>query len=157
MSATTNVFRTVQLGTAKTVQELVETIRGNGGRVSYWAQPLLSGVTITATPTQVQLTKVTGAQLGFTGATSRREIYERAFSLGLGLCPAEVGLELCRQYSEQPVGEWLLIAMGPISVHNVGLRVFVVGRREEGQLLHADYGDPDSYWGPDITWVFICP
>lgn len=56
-------------------------------------------------------------ELGASVEVSLRDIYARAVSLGFELCPAEVGPALRLQYLDQPLGEFLQIAMNPLALH----------------------------------------
>jgi hypothetical protein len=51
------------------------------------------------------------AELGFKEGATYSGICARALELGLELCPAEVGPALRLAYKDQPLGEWLIIAM----------------------------------------------
>ena len=61
------------------------------------------------------------------------------------------------QYQDQPKGEWLLIAMEPISDSGGDLRVFYVVHDDDALWLSANYGLPDDRWLADDRWLFIRP
>lgn len=110
--------------------------------------------------TEVELVNVSVEELGFKDGATRADIYKRAKELGLGLCPAEVGPQLRLKYKDQPKGEWVLIAMEPITGSNGYLHVFNVKRYDGGDddgvlCLNARNGDPDFSWGGDTRWVFL--
>jgi hypothetical protein len=82
--------------------------------------------------------------IGMKGA-STKDIYARAQSLGLALCPPEVGPQLRLQYLEQPSGEILHIAMQPIAKYDGDL-VNLALENDESALtlfgeLYAEVGD----------------
>lgn len=107
------------------------------------------------TEEEVELVIVAVAELGFKEGATLRDIYERAASLGLGLCPAEVGPQLRLQYKNQPEDEWLRVAMEPITDSGGDLDVFGVGRGHVGLWLHGSDGHPDIFWSPGDRWVFV--
>jgi len=105
--------------------------------------------------TEVDLVKVTVAELGFKEGVRRDQIYERAKELGLDLCLPEVGPQLRMQYLDQPNGEWILIGMEPIRDAVGDLSVFSVDRYDSELWLRSGYDDPDSVWSAGIQWVFV--
>lgn len=81
----------------------------------------------------------------------------RAQRLGLKLCPAEVGPQLALQYSDQPSGERLYVAMKPIPASDGEPRIFVVAHAATaGRSLDAARARPDDKWKPEDIFVF-CP
>ena len=147
-------WRTIQLGGHKTVEKLVEAIVAGDFKIGEWARDILKKVTLAKQSLEVELVVVSVAELGFPAGATRKEIYDRAVSLGLALCPPEVGPQLRLQYADQPLGEWLLVAMEPIAVSDGRLRVFLVGRDGIGRWLGSYSGHPESGWGVDDRWVF---
>lgn len=97
---------------------------------------------------------VSVADLGFTKATRRDAIYERAKELGLDLVPAEVGPQLRLAYTDQPLNEWMVMGMEPIANSDGSLDVFSVVHDDGGQWLRSDYGYPGGLWYPGNRWVF---
>jgi hypothetical protein len=95
-------------------------------------------------------------------------ICKRAQAIGLELCPAEVGLQLRLQYTDQPKGETLLLGMEPFAEDGTpapepGLDdrfIFVIGRgkndfdHQNGALATATVR---SYKGPVWKFVFVRP
>src|SRR6185436_7170477 len=76
------------------------------------------GFSFSKTEIDLDLVIVRGADLGFEGHTSLADIYRRAVHLGLELCPPEAGPQLRLQYRDQPVGEFLHIAMAPLATYH---------------------------------------
>lgn len=79
--------------------------------------------------------------------------------LGLEFCPAEAGPYLrkkCQEVfnREQPMGEWLRIAMKPISDRDGGPGVFSLGRRENGLWRDHNWARPGAEWDPGDKFVF---
>ena len=142
-------WKTVKMGTYKDANDFTIAFKKYGFRISDWAGDILKKITLADTETEIELVLVTVADLGFTKATRRDAIYNRAKELGLDLVPAEVGPQLRLAYTDQPMGEWLLMAMEPIADSDGDLDVFDVERYGDGQWLFANYGDPDYGWRPD--------
>ena len=88
------------------------------------------------------------------------EICQRAEERGWKKCPAEVGPQLRLQYSDQPYGEWLVIAMESIADSDSDLEVFGVEHVGSGRWLSSSVGFPASSDG-GLGFVFaqrnICP
>ena len=116
-----------------------------GFRIGTWADDILGKPAFTAAAAESTLDLVVAsvAELGF---RERRHdsptSTSRAKSFGLELCPAEVGPQLRLQYADQPYGEWLRIAMEPISDSDGNPFIFDVGRDGRGRRL--DDGSPAS-------------
>jgi len=108
--------------------------------------------------TQLDLTVVSVLDLGFgeDGATLQ-EIYARALQIGLELCPAEVGPILRLNYLDQPVGEFLNIAMRPIARYDGELVDLTVGNGGAGLLLIGGDGEPGLVLAGRIRFVFVRP
>ncbi len=157
----------IKLGTLKNADAIRQALTGQGYRISDWASNILSkpAFTVASAETSLELVQVAVGELGFEqGHTlivgypdvkllvTREQIYDRALKKGLVLCPAEVGPQLRLQYPDQPMGEWMLIAIEPIADSGGDLNVFCVERDSAGCWLHActDAG----YWDQRTRWVF---
>ncbi len=147
-------WKTIKIGTQKSVKDLTKALTGNGFRISDWAGDILKKITLAAAETEIELVLVSVADLGFTKATRRDVIYDRAKELGLDLVPAEVGPQLRLAYTDQPLNEWMVMAMEPITGSDGGLGVFNVEHYDVGRWLRSYSGDPDIMWNPDDRWVF---
>jgi hypothetical protein len=88
---------------------------------------------------------------------SLRDIYARAVSLGFELCPAEVGPALRLQYLDQPLGEFLLIAMNPVARYTGELVRFSLASAGVGLLLDGNIGDPGTTVPGAVRFVFVRP
>jgi len=155
-----NVWKTIKLGTGlKTAEEFRRALRDGGFRISGWASDILGNPAfkVASEETEVDLIKVTVAELGFKEGVRRDQIYERAKEFGLELCPAEVGPQLRLRYKDQPNGEWILVAMEPIFASDGNPRLFPVGRNDSGLWLSSRWGGPGGFWRTDRRWVFCRP
>jgi hypothetical protein len=115
------------------------------------------GFELSRTPGQLELVLVSGKDVGFRpdSQPSLTEIYERAESLGFALCPPEVGPQLRLQYTNQKIGEFLLIAMRPIKDYAGELRILSVGNGGAGLLLVGSGGNPDARIPATTYLVFM--
>ena len=148
-------WKTIKLGTYKTVSEFREALIANGFKLSEWGSSTLNKITIGPEETQVELVTATVSQLGFKDGGYYRAIMARIKELGFDLCLPEVGPQLRLQYPDQPEGEWLLIAMSPIAGSDDTLRVFNVVAIDEQRWLLGGFGSPGRFWHADAHWVFV--
>ena len=151
------VRKTIKLGTGlKTADDFRKALKQSGCEISNWGNDILGEpmFIVSKTETEIDLVSVSVAEIGFNDGATRKDIYERAISLGLELCPNEVGPQLRLQYKDQPIDEWLLIAMEPISGSFGSLDVFRVGHNADGFWLSGSSGDPGGFWHGGNRWVF---
>lgn len=152
------IWKTIKLGTRPNPAGYRKALKKARVEIGTYADQILTKTGVAAVEGDVDLVRITGAELGFTQAATRAEIYERAFSLGLERCPAEVGPRLREEYLDQPNSDWVLIGMEPIAGSDGDLRVFHLGRGGGGQSwLDADWGRPGHRWSPEGSWVFVLP
>ncbi len=154
------VWKTIKLGTGfRTADDFRKALKDNGFNVSDWANDILGepAFTVATEEIEVDLVKITVAEIGFKKGARRDQIYGRAKEIGLELCPSEVGPQLRLQYQDQPNGEWALIGMEPIADSGGRLCVFGVKRYGSSLWLDGDWGHPDFFWLPDDLWVFVFP
>lgn len=153
------VWRTIRLGDGKTVADFRNDLRRGNLRLGTWASDIIEKPAFTTateeTEVDVDLVRVTVAELGFKKDARRHQIYERAKELGLELCPAEVGPQLRLQYQDQPNREQILIGMEPFIVLDGSPRAFGVERLDSELWLSAYYGSPGRVWDADSQWVFV--
>lgn len=152
------IWKTIRLGTGlKTADDFRAAIKTAGMYIGDWGNDILGKPAFTVSPEEkeVDLAVVSNADLGFKDGAKLKDTYARALEFGLELCPNEVGPQLRLQYTDQPNGEWLLIAMKPIIGSDDGCRLFHVKRHGDGlQYLYGHDGDPDSVWHGGTRFVF---
>ena len=129
--------------------------------ISQWALSMLEGNDIEGKkfatleqPEDIVLVRLSVKDLGFPYGATTQEIYDKAEFLGLELCPAETGPQYRLQYTHQPMGEYLCIAMNQIFDSDGHPSVFSLGRPAVDPWLHAYIVRPDSRWLPDSSLVF---
>ena len=150
------VWKTIKLGTHKTAETLKAAIKQKGIEVSDWSADIMGkpAFTLASQETTVDLVNVSVADLGFTKATALKDIYARALELGLSLCPVEVGPQLRRQYTDQPKGEYLRVAMDAIADSDGSPNIFSVVHDDDDRWLNAHWGSPGILWSPATRFVF---
>ena len=151
------VWKTIKLGTHKSVDELRQSLRDNGFPISCRAGNILGKITLAETETEVTLHVATVEELTGKDVATNHEINQAIRQKGYDLCPAEVGPQLRLQYSNQPECENLLIVMESISDSFLGLRnIFCMGHAAGGERwLNDCSGHPDHGWGDVYCFVFM--
>lgn len=152
------VWKTIKLGTGlKTVEDFRKALKKGGHKIGDWGNDILGKSAFAASETEIEVELVVASveELGFKEGATRKDIYERALSYGLELCPNEVGPQLRLQYVDQPNGEWLLVAMEPIAGSGGNLLVFNVVRDSDDSWLYGNNGYPDHFWSGNDRWVFL--
>lgn len=147
-------WKTITIGTKKSVEDLSRTLTDNGFQSSERANDILKKTTLASVETEIELVEVSFSDLGLKEATSRRAVYARAKKLGLDLVPAEVGPQLRLQYADQPMGELIVMAMKSIASSDRSLRVFCLTHCEEGKPLFTVCGSLASFGSDGARWVF---
>jgi len=152
------IWKTIQLGLHQSADEYRKAIKSSGMRISDYVNDLLNNpaFTVMLKKCEVKLVMLTVAELGFPNGATSQEIYDKAKKRGSDLCPAEVGPALRLAYEDQPNGEWVIVAMEPITDSDGFLGVFGVGHDGDGRWLRTLYGSPGARWGPGDRWVFLC-
>jgi len=160
------LWKNIKIGTGlSNANDLSKAFKQRGYKILEWGEAIIGApnFTVTKVEQQVNLVRVSVEDLGFEqemdvplygDSVSRNEIYDRAISLGLKLCHAEVGPQLRLQYPDQPVGESLIIAMESIKDLEGTDSMFLVAHDEEGLWLSGSYGDPDGYWKRSKIFIF---
>jgi hypothetical protein len=154
------VWKRITLGTYKGVNAVREALDAARMRVGESADEILGrpAFPYSRTKSELDLVVLTAADLGFpTGSTPVAEIYRRALQFGLELCPAEVGPQLRLQYANQPLGEFLHIAMQPIATWRGELVDLTVANGGAGLLLLGGDGSPDLTLHSSVKFVFVRP
>ncbi len=142
------VWKTVTVGNYKTVDTLKTAIEVGGIDYFMLAQELIESPSfaLEKTPAQIDLINVSASELGFLEPTTIKDVWNRAFELGLSLCPQEVGAQLLLQHgddtSENGLGyEYpLAIASQHVSSLSNSQGIFEIGRTEGGALFLGERG-----------------
>lgn len=130
------IWKTIKLGTFKTVEEMQNALREFNRRATEWlpafSQPDYSLIyhpdfALAPAPTEVDVVRVTCEDLGFVDPNEHgkplqcfhlSDLVARGRECGLIECPAEVGPQLRLQHEDQRDGESIEIVMAPLFVPN---------------------------------------
>jgi hypothetical protein len=151
------VWKSIQLGTFTNKTVLYSALDEADCEIGDTAEQILVApeFKLSSTPTKLDLFAISVAELGITRKEVRLEdVLAQAKKLGFALPAAEVGPQLRLQYFDQPVGEFLEIAMAPIATPEGGSSIFVVANGGAGLLLLGDKIGPDTQFFPFSRFVF---
>jgi hypothetical protein len=109
------------------------------------------------TKVDLDLVILTPRDIGLQARASLPEIYRAAMQLGFELCPAEAGPAVRLAYANQPVGEFLHVAMQPIATYRGDLTDLTVANGGAGLLLLGGDASPDTKFNPATKFVFVRP
>ncbi|EKE20548.1 MAG: hypothetical protein ACD_7C00533G0005 [uncultured bacterium] len=108
---------------------------------------------------QIDLVQLKVGDFGFTKNPTTDELYAKAKEFGLEICPAQVGPHLRLKYQEsfkkeQPMNEYLIVAMKQITDSAGNSNIFHVGRNGVGLWLDRSWTKPGRRWGFGYEFVF---
>ena len=129
-------------------------IKEKGVGLSDYTKDILYKTEFSKQKENYEIVSFSVSDLGFPNGATLRDIYAKAKTLGLDLCPAEVGPQLRLKYTDQPNGEYLRIAMEAISDRDGRPSLFGVFCDRGRQWLDDDYGNLDNEWNGARRFVF---
>lgn len=107
-------WKTIKLSTLhKIAHDFRLATRDTEMVIDEWADEFISDL-VSDKEVEVELVVVSVADLGYENGAPRKDVFIRAHEFGLGFCTLDVVLQLRSQYTDQPKGEMLVIAMEPI-------------------------------------------
>jgi hypothetical protein len=153
------VWKRVTLGQYRGIYTLRAALEAARMRVGDMADEILGrpAFSFSAIRLSVDLVLATPKELGLVRETSLGDIYRRAIELGLELCPAEAGPLVRLAYPEQPVGEFLRIAMKPVATWGGTPVDLTVANGGAGLILIGAESRLDLMLGADTRFVFVRP
>lgn len=152
------IRKSIVLGTRSSGDALHEALGAARCGVGTLASEALDQPTfpVSQSETKIDLVILSSTELGIeTDGAPLQEIYRRALQLGYALCPAEVGPQLRLPYPNQPLGEFLRIAMDPIATRHGELVVFIVGNGGAGLILIGSRARSDVIVPSTVRFVFV--
>ena len=145
----------VEIG-GKTTEQLIAEMEAAHINISDYAKSMMKNRDFIPGKTREEATliRLTVADLGFKTSATTDQIYERAQTLGLELCPPDTGPNYRLKYKDQPLNEWVRIGMKQIADSDGDPCVFSLGRGGDGLWLISLWAEPDDAWRPDGEFVF---
>ncbi len=104
--------------------------------------------TLTIGTTEVDLVRVSVADLGFRDNSTRGRVFKRAQELGVSLCSDETAQQLRELYTEMPDNEFLIVA-------NKFTPVTIACLDKARYLFPHDYGNNNEDYHPEMHLVFL--
>mgnify|MGYP003553042351 FL=1 len=144
----------------KTPQQLEAELEARGFGISPEARFMMrsKGFTTEQQEEQITLVCIKVDDLFYDGQQHTTEqLFSRAKELGLEACPAEVGPCLRLTYKDQPLYEWVNVAMKQITPPDRDPSVFGVERNDNGSWLSDRWAPPDGNWGAGYEFVVRLP
>jgi len=139
----------------KTPAGAEKALLAKGYKISDYAKQMLKKTFFSGEAHKYELVRFTVESLGFPKGATTTEIWAKGQELGLELCPAEVGPNLRLQYPDQPMDDYLWLAMEQIT-DAVGIpNVWDVGRDSDGSWLSSTWTYPGRRWRADFRIVFV--
>ena len=155
-------WRTIRIGKPNfgNKQDFRRAFIENGISLSILANSMINrlDLIVAAKETEINLVKVSVAELGFAANVQPSQIYPRATKeFGLKLLSNEMALHLPLQYQDQPNDEMIVAAMDPIICAIGIVKVFRMLRRNNRSWLRSLCAKFPLGWQPDFDLVFVDP
>jgi hypothetical protein len=151
-----NVWKKITIGTFGNIERIRESLKQAGHAVSNYASEGLDMILLSKNEKDIDVVILSVSELGFKTGATYDDICKRAVELGLMLLPAEAGPKIRLDYTNQPNGERLRIAMNPYNGSDGYLRIFCLKRDDEsGSLLYSGFFKQESIWFPESRFLFL--
>lgn len=147
-------FATIQIGTFKKVKQICQALADKKFRVSGYASDLMDRMALVTEPMTIDLYRATNAELGLTQGGTVAQSFEAIAKIGGEKLPAEVGPYWRLNNPDQPMGQWELMYMDPVTDRDGYPGVFNVVHDEDGLWLYGYYARPESSCSAEYVWVF---
>jgi len=159
-AAGTAIWKSIQVGTFANKGRLYAALEEADCGIGDTAEQILvaPGFAMGHTAMKLDLVAVAVAELGLAReAVALKDIYARAQKLGFMLPAAEVGPQLRLQYFDQPIGEFLDIAMAPVKTRTDAFSIFSVANGGAGLVLLGEELSDNARFDPSSRFVFVRP
>jgi hypothetical protein len=154
------IWKTITLGVHRNVNAVRDALDAAKIAVGDSADEILGRPAFTFANERRELNlvvlSVTALGFGANGGTLS-DIHARALRLGFELCPEEVGPQLRLQYLNQPVGEFLHVAMKPQMTYRGDSVDFTLANGGAGLSLLGGSARPNLVISSRTAFVFVRP
>jgi hypothetical protein len=162
------VARIIRIG-GMSKAELIDELKNRGMDLNEAGRVLFAnnGFTTSEVPSSVETVEITVLNLGYAQGATIADISKRAISLGLSLCPLELGPHFRLQYLDQPEGQnghpvtqhkapfgSLTIVSPQISDDDDTPKGFYLRRINDVLWLRGYRSDSNHIWSPEDHLVF---
>lgn len=149
----------------KTKEELERMVKAEGDKIGETAEFMMQSENFKKSlldektgklkkPENIECVRITVAGLGFFSVPTMQEIFDKALSFGLELCPPEVGPRYRIQKRGQKNRERTSIAMKMMVSHDGRPHVFGVERVGDDSWLNGCWTDPSFGWSGELEIMF---
>ncbi len=142
----------------KTGDQHEQDLEKLGIQRSQWGKDVINGANLKeGLGNKYKIVVVSNKSLGFPNGATRADSQNKAKELGIAkeLLPAIVGIELRKQYMNQPLGEYILVDMEAIPDRDGDPDVVCVFHDSDGLWLNAYRGGADYEWNDNARWAFL--
>jgi hypothetical protein len=152
-------WKTISLGTFTSTNVMFNALDDRDIHIGDLADEILHrpAFTISKVKMDTELVVLSVNQLSSGKPSSFRAIFARARKFGYELCPPEVAVQLRLQYNDQPIGEFLDIAMEPIATYEGALVGLSVGNGGAGLMLVGKPVTLEAVPNQGTRLVFVRP
>jgi hypothetical protein len=153
------VWKTVTIGIWRNANSYRDALDVAGMKIGDSADEIIGRPAFRYEQTErsIELVRVSLNDLGLAQGVSLAEVYRRAAQAGLELCPPELAIALRLSYRDQPLGEFLNVAMEPVATYRRALTTLTLGNAGTGLLLIGGDGRPDFKVHGSWRFVFALP
>lgn len=147
-------WKTIKLNKFSSPQELKTLLANSGILLTDKANNIIDLLPPRDTEVIVNTSNINLSKIVVSNTNSLIDITNSIKTSGFALCPSDFGVHLRLVYLDQPLGEWIYIAMNPIK-HNNKLYVFRLLCDSVGFWLDCKEIDTDSNYYPGPTVILI--
>jgi len=155
------IWKTITIGIYQGPNAIRAAIDGAPCRIyiEAWADEIIGRPAFPYSRTKIELdlVVVAVADFGFDHDASLRDIHARALAVGLELCPPEAGPILRLNYLDQPIAEFIQLAMRPVARYSGEPIDLTLGNGGTGLLLLGGDARPEVVIPRSTRFVFVLP
>jgi hypothetical protein len=153
-------WRTITLGMFKRQRALLNALDDAHIHIGESAEEALHAAAfmVSQDSSTVQLVVLKAEDLGFDSDMVRLgDIYVKARQLGFALCRPEIAVYLRLAYRDQPLGDFLRVAMEPLMTYRGDAIDLTLANTGTGLLLLGGSGSGDTQLAASTQLVFVRP